>query len=208
MVSSAVWSCQQRAAQYLRLSHFCPRRGFSGELPRYNQARDSAAIELERACYALQVTMQKAAQRFLTGLWSFANFRISWRGVSHQGLLKRQTSLGRVFMSLAQSALIINILNTMSLGVQKVRLRLANWREGFLIRPDSGSFLLNVCQPDTVSEQTLFLDHWAPTQKASLARHVWTLCDPQLDGHWGAGVVQGWSLFRKWKHWDQQPAEP
>lgn len=56
-------------------------RGFSGELPRYNQ-----------------VTMQKAAQR----------------------LLKRQTSLGRVFMSLAQSALIINILNTMLESIPEV----------------------------------------------------------------------------------------
>eukprot|EP00439_Symbiodinium_sp_Y106_P063051 s4891_g9.t1 len=62
------------------------KRGFSGELPRYNQ-----------------VTMQKAAQR----------------------LLKRQTSLGRVFVSLAQAALMVNILNTMSLGLQ--------------VRPDSGS---------------------------------------------------------------------
>jgi len=52
-------------------------RGFSGELPRYNQ-----------------VTMQKAAQR----------------------LLKRQTSLGRVFVSLAQAALMVNILNTIHWG--------------------------------------------------------------------------------------------
>ncbi|CAE7254912.1 KCNA2 [Symbiodinium natans] len=62
---------------------------------RQKQRRDVSSAELPRYN---QVTIQKAAQR----------------------LLRRQTSLGRVFMGLAQAALIINILNTMLESIPEV----------------------------------------------------------------------------------------
>ena len=122
----------------------------------------------------------KGRAALLDGIWRQISDILA-ECVANQGLLKRQTSLGRVFVSLAQAALMVNILNTMSLGLQ--------------VRPDSGSFLLKRL-PDTrlrpCATANLCVDTVYNLSKFVFVRcsNVMVLPTKTVTSHWGSARLE------------------